>query len=442
MKLEVTLELDINITDEPLNINGIIKSVHSQQSQLSKAVLSEIVEAIDSNAVEALRSTDDSSRYRHKGYSTRSFKTPMGTVRVRFTKLFDTLSNTMCTPGREALEVPKYKTWLPWCLTPAAGLLAKVSYEQSASEASRLQGNAPSKSTLHRRLEELVGDGSFGPDLRKRRFRYLMIDGTGARFQKRDCADKAEFYEGEIRFAYAAVGEHKPFELVGMWVNKSWSECAQELFPRMNTEYLEALICDGGPGMEEAFLLPHMSMQRCQWHGKRDFSFILYADGLKKQEQQQFLEAFNAIPMTCLHKQEVEELAQQDAEELNRLRQKSNHAFCDLYMFLQSKGYHKAATYVENLARPFVSFIDHLLQTGHLLPTTSNIIEGKIGLFKNRIKAVGRRWSEKGLLRWLAIAVRKLLPEYNWDKLWDKITGNPLPVKITLDLVVTRTVCH
>ena len=91
--------------------------------------------------------------------------------------------------------------------------------------------------------------------------------------------------------------------------------------------------------------------------------------------------------------------------------------------------------YIRNLAKPFVAFIDQFLETGSLIHTTSNIIEGKISLFKNRIKAIGKRWSEAGLLRWLAVAVKKLLPEYDWNTLWDNITGSPLPVEIKLSLV-------
>jgi hypothetical protein len=203
----------------------------------------------------------------------------------------------MVSPGRNCLDVPAYKQWLPWCLTPAAGLLAKVSFARSAAEAMRLQGDAPAKSTLRRRLEDLIGDGYFTPYLRTRRFRYLMVDGTGARFQNRQDTEATTFYEGEIRFAFAAVKESSPFELVGMWVNKEWSACAQDLYGRMNTEWLEVLISDGGPGIEDAFLRTGMRTQRCRWHGKRDLSFILYADGAKKAQQQEVMNAFDAIPL-------------------------------------------------------------------------------------------------------------------------------------------------
>jgi len=38
----------------------------------------------------------------------------------------------------------------------------------------------------------------------------------------------------------------------------------------------------GGPGIEEALLAEGMQLQRCLLHGKRDFPYILYADGFKK----------------------------------------------------------------------------------------------------------------------------------------------------------------
>lgn len=441
MQLELTLELDIKITDGPMNINGIIKAVHLYQNELGKNIVREILEAIDRSAC-SQEIERFPLRYRHKGYSQRQFRTPMGKVRVSFTKFIDSWDGRLCTPGRRKLEVPAYKRWLPWCLTPAAGLLAKVSFAQSSLEAARLQGDSPSKSTVHRRLEELVGTGGYTPYLRMRRFRYLMVDGTEARFQDRHQEDKPLFYNGELRFAFAAVSENRPFELVGMWVNKEWNECACELYNRMNTDCLEVLISDGGPGIEGAFLLSGMRPQRCQWHGKRDLSFILYADGAKKARQEEVMAMYDAIPLAGWQKKDIENLRSDDAKDLTSLRQKTLHSFCELYFFLQSKGYHKAAAYISNLAKPFVSFIDHLLETGKIIPTTSNIIEGKISLFKNRIRSIGKRWSEAGLLRWLAIAVRKLLPEFDWNTLWDSITGNPLPVEIKLALVATKPVCH
>jgi hypothetical protein len=441
MQLEVTLELQIKIEEEQLNINGLIRAVYLSQNEFGRMLLQEIIESIDRKAC-ATQPVNDTRKYRNKGYTKRIFKTPMGVIAVRFTKLLDLESNRVIEPGKRALNVPAYKRWLPWCLTPAAGLLAKVSFAGSSKEATRLQGDAPAPSTIHRRIKDLVGDGSFTPYLRKRHFRYVMVDGTGARFQNRSDIEKDAFYEGEIRFAFASTGEYKPFELVGMWVQKSWQECAEELYGRMSIDKLEVLICDGGPGIEDAFMRSGMRVQRCQWHGKRDLSFILYQDGVKKAQQDEVMHRYADIPLVGWNKEMIETLKDKDVEELQILKNKTNVAFCDLYFFLVSKGYHNAAVYLRNLAKPFVSFISYLTETGKSIPATSNIIEGKISLFKNRIRSIGKRWSEQGLMRWLSIAVRKILPEFDWESLWDDITGNPLSVQIMFVLISTKNGCH
>lgn len=45
-----------------------------------------------------------------------------------------------------------------------------------------------------------------------------------------------------------------------------------------------------------------------QWHGKRDLSFILYADGAKKAQQREIMAAFDAMPLTGLKKEDIENL--------------------------------------------------------------------------------------------------------------------------------------
>lgn len=112
------------------------------------------------------------------------------------------------------------------------------------------------------------------------------------------------------------------------------------------------------------------------------------------------------IPLVGWYKEKIETLKSSDTEELETLQNKTRVAFCDLYFFLESKGYHNASVYLKNLAKPFVSFIDYLIETGKTIPATSNIIEGKISLFKNRIRSIGKRWSEQGLMRSLSIAVK------------------------------------
>lgn len=58
------------------------------------------------------------------------------------------------------------------------------------------------------------------------------------------------------------------------------------------------LFSDGEPGIEENLLSVGMRQQRCSWHGKRDLPFLLYQDGLKKEEQQPFRKLMEKLKWT------------------------------------------------------------------------------------------------------------------------------------------------
>lgn len=77
-----------------------------------------------------------------------------------------------------------------------------------------------------------------------------------------------------MRWALASLGENEPFEPVGFWRNKSWSQIKKDLKTRLNYDCLEVLFSDGGPGIEEVLLEKGMRHQRCVLHGKRDFSYV------------------------------------------------------------------------------------------------------------------------------------------------------------------------
>jgi hypothetical protein len=47
----------------------------------------------------------------------------------------------------------------------------------------------------------------------------------------------------------------------------------------------------------------------------------------------------------------------------------------------------------------------------------------------NRIKRVGRRWSEQGLLNWLKVTFYKIFKPELWSTLWDN-AGNCSKIKL------------
>lgn len=83
-------------------------------------------------------------------------------------------------------------------------------------------------------------------------------------------------------------------------------------------------------------------------------------------------------------------------------------SFRDLLMALPADEYPKTRTYIENFSRQAILFFDYWLDHKRWISFTTNAIESTFSRVVNRIKRVGRRWSENGLINWLAIAFRKI----------------------------------
>jgi len=81
-----------------------------------------------------------------------------------------------------------------------------------------------------------------------------------------------------------------------MSVNIGWPGIRQDLNRRLNYRKLKILFSNGGAGIEENLLGAGMKPQRCPWHGKRDFPYLPYADGVKNRKQAPSVEKLKSIP--------------------------------------------------------------------------------------------------------------------------------------------------
>jgi transposase-like protein len=221
-----------------------------------------------------------------------------------------------------------------------------------------------------------------------------------------------------MRLALASEGPGRAFKPVGFWVDTGWDVIRKDLEKRLTYEKLEVLFCDGGPGIEENLLAEGMRLQRCLWHGKRDFPFIMYSDGLKKAEQQPFQSLFGHIPVFDLTKERLEKIDPADQETIQQLVQQTQQGFEQLLEALDQDKYPKAKTYIRNLYQHTMTFLDYWLQSSAWLPLKINAIESAFSRIANRIKNMGKRWSDRGLLQWLMLALAKVFRPELWDQLW------------------------
>jgi hypothetical protein len=123
-----------------------------------------------------------------------------------------------------------------------------------------------------------------------------------------------------MRWALACLGSLSRFEPVGFWIDTEWGEIRKELEERLDYSKLEVLFYDGGPGIAENLSHPGMKPRRCQWHGKREFPYFLYADGFKKAEQEPLVEKLQSVPVMTLTQNDMEKLRPEDRPLIEQAR--------------------------------------------------------------------------------------------------------------------------
>jgi hypothetical protein len=223
-----------------------------------------------------------------------------------------------------------------------------------------------------------------------------------------------------MRWALASENVGRQFEPVGFWIAKDWTAIRKDLEKRLDYGKLEVLLSDGGPGIEENLLSEGMRQQRCIFHGKKDFPVLLYQDGLKKPEQQPFHGLLNEILLFSLTKELLEEVLPPEKELVVELVEEIKRGFKKLIDALDPEKYPKARAYMMNFYQNALVAFDFWLEGKGWIPLTTNAIESAFSRIVNRVKRIGRRWSERGLMNWLMIALRKIYKPELWDELWEE----------------------
>lgn len=415
-KIRINLTLEFSLPEERLTVNGLLAGVKKVMSQIFFIIIKTLLSAIEEREMERLKMKEP-GRFVKNGYRRRLLRTSFGPFWCSLNRVYDKKKKKTFLPLAKALAIPGYRQYLNEAMEPAAGLVAHVSFRRSVSESERIATGKIGKDTFHSWLQDFAESQCRWPDHKKIPYRYLLVDGTGVRLQ----GYKGEDLGGkQMRWALGSVGEKKPFQIVGFWVDKSWAEIRKDLDQRLNYKGLEILFSDGGPGIEEAFLEEGMRHQRCVLHGKRDFPYLLYRDGLKKDAQTFFKEKLDENPVFHFTKTKLESLTAKDLPRIKELAEKAKVQFQEMLKFLDPQKYPYARQYLLNLSENITTFFTLWLEKGEAIPFTTNALETRFSQVKNRIKRIGRRWSESGLLNWLMLTLNKIFQPEMWQELWNQ----------------------
>jgi len=391
-------------------------------AELYFGILRAIFSALEEQAIAQLKQASP-TRYVKNGRqgNQRQIRTSYGLFRYRLARVWDKKTRTTVTPLTEAIGLPRYSRCVRESTEGGIGLVCHLSYRKSVKEVTRILGTRMSKSTLHRQVQQFARDMCDWPNLKKIPYRFLMVDGSKVRLQ--ELGKNGHSRKVEMRWALASLGEQDKFDLVGMWIDTPWNEIRQDLEHRLNYSKLEVLFSDGGSGIEENLVAPGMHHQRCIWHGKRDFPYILYADKVKKAQQQPFKDKLKSIPAMNLKRSELEKLTPENFPKVKELAEKTKQGFQELIDALPEDEYPKARKYIENLSQGVTAFFDMWFANNAWIHLNTNAIESAFSQVKNRIWAIGKRWSDTGLMNWLKVVAKKVFYPSSWNQLWAEYLG-------------------
>jgi len=425
---EIVLQPTVSVKFQKgeVRLNNLLYQLRKFMNELYFGLLEEIFQALEKEEIQRLKSQFP-GRYVKNGrrHKPRQIKTSYGVFRYNFAVLYDKKKGRTCTPLPQEIGLQAYARNSREIIQDASGLVCHLSYRKSSQEVQRIMGTEISKSTLHRALQDVGRHIGPWPDLKKIPYRYLMVDGTGIRLQGTD-------KKAEMRWALASMGEKHKFELVGIWIETPWSQIRKDLEKRLQYSRLEVLFADGEGGIHNQLLTPGMRLQRCLWHGKREFTAMLFMDGIKKIAHKQCKDKLSSIPAMTMTKEQLESIDPADAPQIKETIRKSEEGFEQLLDILDKEKYPRARRYIERLSENVTTFFDIWLSQGECIPLTTNIVESAFSQVKNRIWSIGKRWSKEGLMNWLKVVVKKVFYPETWDKLWKEYLGLESNIQIQL----------
>jgi hypothetical protein len=410
--LEIKIAIDYTVPESQLSLNEIVRGLDENGNLIMRKVLAQVLAALEKCA----QAEYPADRFIHNGHqsSPRHIQTPFGEVCYAMAQVIDRETRKTIQPLARHLQIPAYQRYSRDQMEAPLGQAVHLSYRLAAKETMRIRGQSPQKSTLWSWMQTLGAEQPW-PSMKSMPFTFLMVDGTDIKKQGEQGAAAGTM---QMRWAWAAEKPGKPFQIVGFWVGKDWSEIRRDLEQRLDYSRLRMLFADGELGIPSALMTDQMQLQRCVWHGIRDFRFILYQDEIGGAAQTPLRQAMKANPLFYLKKADLETFTPEDEAKVREKLTAIQKAFDELLALLPEETHPKSRHYVSNFMRSGVTALEYWLTHKEWPPLTTNQAEYGFSRVVNRIKRVGRRWSDQGLLNWLTLAIRKIFEPANWSRLW------------------------
>ena len=266
----------------------------------------------------------EAPKYTHKDRRKRTFRTSVGTVKLKWWRMRCCKCGKIITPLREFLGLKGHESKS----AELEKMLTEVVSEQSYRRTSRhldLIGEIPvPKSTAHRwvmqsECDELAVDG--------KAVAVVVADGTG--YKRRPDVKKNNRGELKVVLGVGADGTVTP---VGAWSGESWEDIGKEIKDKAVDwkKKGKILVSDGERGLADAFVSLVEQAQRCHWHAPNDVNFAMWEDKAPLDERKAMEMKVAGMIGIELPEEDFEKVKEEDKSKLAAKTEKAEEKLDEL----------------------------------------------------------------------------------------------------------------
>lgn len=244
----------------------------------------------------------------------------------------------------------------------------------------------------------------------------IMPDGTGFKGEGKH----GEARKGDLKVVIGITTKGKIFPL-GAKAGTSWDEINREWQEKqIKLPDGSILICDGEPGLSEAFAEYASEQQRCHWHIKRDLYHAMHQNGGNMEHYRPIAEALAGALAIELPQEDFQAVSEQEKSEIEERMERTEAAIDKLIEYFTEHGYAAAATYMSRAKIGMFGYVRRWLKWGLISPRASSMVERVMRELGRRIKKIAYGWSDKGVTKIARIILKRFADSSDWENYWDK----------------------
>ena len=251
----------------------------------------------------------------------------------------------------------------------------------------------------------------------------IMPDGTGFK----GLGQNGKATKGDLKIVIGITQKGDIFPLGAQagvsWqdMSKSWKENGVKLPDG------SIVICDGEPGLAEAFAEYASEHQRCHWHITRDLYHAMHQDGGTSSDYRPIRDALAGALAIELPEEDFQVVSEQEKSDIEEHMEKTEAAIDKLIDYLDGRGYITAATYIRRAKFGMFGYVRRWLKWGLISPRASSMVERVMRELGRRIKKIAYGWSDRGATKVAKIILKRFANAGAWEDYWQKrmnVIGN------------------